>query len=340
LKVAFIIPVWLEKKDNDPKMSPFLMPQIEALIPHLEFFELIYLERGFTIKSIRRKIGQLKDLKYKNADFSDLVVFSMYGSLHGFLVTLVLGGKFKIVNTFGGSDILGSGNTGFVWMFRNWLTKCLSFYTASRVNHIIVKSSNLSLALQRKCNTPLTIIPNGVDLQFFEIIEDRDKLRENLEWSPEEFIILFNLRRGDSKHEYVKNYPLAKEVMSTLGSISESQFRLEIINNRTHQEMVMLLNAADCLLLTSLHEGSPNIVKEAMACNLPIVTVECGDVKERLGRLRNSYVSSKYNSKELAQLCLKVKDAQQRSNGRNEIISQGLEAHTIANTILDVLASV
>ena len=316
------------------------MPQIESLIPHLEFFEIIYLEKGFTIKSIRRKIRKLKDLKHKNSDFPDLVVFSMYGSLHGFLVKLVLGGKFKIVNTFGGSDILGSRNTSVFWMFRNWLTKYLSFYTARRVNHIIVKSSNLSGVLRRKVSTPVTIIPNGVDLQFFEVIKNKDELRKNLEWSTEEFVILFNLRRGNSKHEVVKNYPLAKEVVSMLSAITDARFRLEIITNKTHKEMVILLNAADCLLVTSLHEGSPNIVKEAMACNLPIVSVECGDIKERLGQVRNSYVSSKYDPKELAQLCLKLIEAQQRSNGRNEIISQGLETHSIANTILRVLASV
>ena len=155
-----------------------------------------------------------------------------------------------------------------------------------------------------------------------------------------EFVILFNLRRGNSKHEVVKNYPLAKEVVSMLSAITDARFRLEIITNKTHKEMVILLNAADCLLVTSLHEGSPNIVKEAMACNLPIVSVECGDIKERLGQVRNSYVSSKYDPKELAQLCLKLIEAQQRSNGRNEIISQGLETHSIANTILRVLASV
>src|SRR5207253_3876490 len=48
----------------------------------------------------------------------------------------------------------------------------------------------------------------------------------------------------------------------------------------TREQVRLMLNAADCLLVTSLHEGSPNIVKEAMACNLPVVSVPCGDVIE------------------------------------------------------------
>jgi glycosyltransferase involved in cell wall biosynthesis len=42
------------------------------------------------------------------------------------------------------------------------------------------------------------------------------------------------------------------------------------------------MNACDVLLFTSMYEGSPNVIKEALACNLPIVSVDVGDVRERL----------------------------------------------------------
>ena len=84
--------------------------------------------------------------------------------------------------------------------------------------------------------------------------------------------------------------------------IVPKRIRLELISGKTHSEINEMLNAANCLLLTSLHEGSPNIVKESMACNLPVVTVNCGDVAIRLSDVTPSFVSKDYNANELADL--------------------------------------
>lgn len=339
LKVAFIIPVWYEQEGGDPKMSPFLMPQINSLIPYLESYELIYLEMGFGYNNLKSKVRELRNFKKKSIEVQDLVVFSLYGSLHGFLVRFILGGRFKIVNTFGGSDIFGSTNTGFLWHYRNRLTKVLSLYTSKRVNHIIVKSPNLANALRQKVKTPITIVPNGINLEIFKPLENRVELRARYDWRPDDFIILFSLRRGDSKLEVVKNYPLAQEVISILNADEKSNVRLEIISNKTHQQMNELFNAADCLLLTSLHEGSPNIVKEAMGCNLPIVSVNCGDVQARLISVENSFVSAAYDANELAQLCRIVRESGKRSNGRNVITNQGLDSRSVAEYLLRLFSS-
>ena len=339
LKVAFIIPVWNEQEGGDLKMSPFLLSQIKSLTPHLESYELIYLEMGSGYRSLKAKAKQLRDFKKKSSDPKGWVVFSLYGSLHGFLVQLILGGKFKIVNTFGGSDILGSTNTGLIWGFRNRLTKMLSLYAATRANHVIVKSTNLADVLRPKIRVPISVLPNGINLEVFKLLENRDELRSRFGWQPKEFVILFSIRRGNSKLEAVKNYPLAEEVISILKADEKSSVRLEIISNKTHQQMNELFNAADCLLLTSLHEGSPNIVKEAMGCNLPIVSVNCGDIQERLISVENSFVSAAYDANELAQLCLSVREASRRSNGRDVITTQGLDSLSVAESLLRLFSS-
>ncbi|MDB4580265.1 glycosyltransferase family 4 protein [Akkermansiaceae bacterium] len=321
-------------------MSPFLMPQVNSIIPYLEDHEIIHLEMGFSFKSIRRKIKQLKGFKSRNKGANDLIVFSMYGSLHGFLVRVVLGEKFKIVNTFGGSDILGSTNSGLVWRMRNSLTRFLSFWTAKRVNHVIVKSPNLNLALGSKIGTSISIIPNGVDFGKFQDLNQKVFLREKFQWKSDLFVVLFSLRRGNSKLESVKNFILAEEVVKELREIAPKEVRLEIITNRSHTEMNELFNAADCLLLTSFHEGSPNIVKEAMACNLPVVSVNCGDVEERLSEVENCYVSMEYDAKELSSYCLKVLQSEKQNNGRLILKSQGLDSETDVQKILSIFKSI
>jgi glycosyltransferase involved in cell wall biosynthesis len=82
--------------------------------------------------------------------------------------------------------------------------------------------------------------------------------------------------------------------------------------------MPLYLNASDCLLVCSNSEGSPMIVKEALACNLPIVSVDVGDVKERIKNVSQSKIVSK-NYKEIAGVISNIFNSNKRSNGRKNL---------------------
>ncbi|NJO06276.1 MAG: glycosyltransferase family 4 protein [Chloroflexaceae bacterium] len=94
------------------------------------------------------------------------------------------------------------------------------------------------------------------------------------------------------------------------------------------------MNAADCLLFTSDYEGSPNIVKEAMACNLPIVSVDVGDVVERLKDVQPSRIVQR-DPHDLGQAVADILTMGKRSNGR-EIAERELSNEHIAKRIIDV----
>jgi glycosyltransferase involved in cell wall biosynthesis len=79
----------------------------------------------------------------------------------------------------------------------------------------------------------------------------------------------------------------ALEYLRVHGIVGE----LHLLTGVSHEQVPLWLNASDCLILTSEHEGSPNIVKEALACNRPIVSVDVGDVAERIGCIRGCYLS-------------------------------------------------
>ena len=87
-----------------------------------------------------------------------------------------------------------------------------------------------------------------------------------------------------------------------------------------HQKLVYYYNAADMLLMTSLSEGSPNVIKEAMACNCPIVSTKVGDVEEIVANTKNCYLSD-WDPENISKLILKIYDNRDRTNGRNNILN-------------------
>ena len=133
-----------------------------------------------------------------------------------------------------------------------------------------------------------------------------------------------------------KNYALAQAAVEI---VKKEQDNIELlpVYNKTPQEVVQYMNAADCLLLTSVQEGSPNVIKEAMACNCPIVTTDVGDVYERLMGLDGCYIlpETPMNAeKELAELLIKALTFGQRTAGREKIINDQLTTQQIAKRII------
>ena len=123
--------------------------------------------------------------------------------------------------------------------------------------------------------------------------------------------------------QVVKNRPLAENVITQLQT-SQADIRMEVISTCSREEVALRMNASDCLLVTSLHEGSPDLVKEAMACNLPVVSVPCGDVPERLRDVKPGGVCS-YDAPSLAKMIETVLQTGLRSNGREQLFLQGLD---------------
>ncbi|MGA3187351.1 MAG: glycosyltransferase [Bryobacteraceae bacterium] len=133
----------------------------------------------------------------------------------------------------------------------------------------------------------VTILPTGVDPAVFHP-EPRALVRRRLGWTDTERVVLFNAGH-DAKG---KRVDLAKAAVERArGEIAA--VRLEILDGSVGPALVPdLMNASDCLLLTSVSEGSPTVVQEALACDLPVVSVEVGDVMERFEGVSNAVVSA------------------------------------------------
>jgi glycosyltransferase involved in cell wall biosynthesis len=131
----------------------------------------------------------------------------------------------------------------------------------------------------------IRLIPCGIDMDRFKPLDQRE-CRERLGWSTDAFHILFASSAGDP----VKRPQLAQAAAERLARERNGvQFR--VLSGVPNCEVPLWLNASDVLLLTSRHEGSPTIVKEALACGLPVVSVPVGDVPERIGNITGCYLA-------------------------------------------------
>jgi glycosyltransferase involved in cell wall biosynthesis len=84
-----------------------------------------------------------------------------------------------------------------------------------------------------------------------------------------------------------------------------------------HERVPWYMNAANAMLLTSTREGSPNTVKEALACNLPVVTTDVGDTAQRVEGVTHSTASN--DDEVLVDALVAVLRSGERSNGREAV---------------------
>ena len=154
------------------------------------------------------------------------------------------------------------------------------------------------------------IIPNGVNLDRFKPL-DRSACRRRLGWDNDHFHVLFPPNVGGDPR---KRPDLAQAAVKAADR-SGIQTKLHQLQRIPHAEVPIWLNASDVVLLTSLHEGSPNIIKEALACDLPVVSVDVGDVQERIQGVEGCYLGLSKPYDLATKLCL-VHAGPRRVKGR------------------------
>ncbi len=121
---------------------------------------------------------------------------------------------------------------------------------------------------------PGEVIPCGVDLDMFKPVP-REEARTLLSLPPDKTLILFPF---DPKRPE-KRFDVAQSTVRRLDSAGHP-FELLVVSSVSHDRMRLYYSAADALLLCSDSEGSPTSVKEALACNLPVVSTDVGDVRQ------------------------------------------------------------
>lgn len=172
-----------------------------------------------------------------------------------------------------------------------------------------------------------TVIPSGLDLELFCPM-DQKECRQRLALSSEKKLVLF----AADPRKVIKRFDLAKKAVEIV--MKSLPVELIIASNEPHALMPVYMNACDALLLTSQHEGSPNVVKEALACNLPVVSLDVGDVRKRIGNAQNCRVCENDDPYEIANALIQVLTQEKGSNLRNLVLE--LDSYIIAKKEMEI----
>jgi glycosyltransferase involved in cell wall biosynthesis len=228
--------------------------------------------------------------------------------------TASVAGFFPLVVSLMGSDAYVSG-------FLRLITR---FFYKLRWKTTIVKTPGMKEILKMK---HAMVIPNGVDIERFKPYS-QESARKYLGYPMDKKLIVF-ISVPNRKE---KNLNLASQAVKEL---NDDNVELMHVHDVSNSEVPYYLNAADALLLTSKWEGSVNVVKEAMACNCPIVSTDVGDVRWIIGGTTGCYISSS-DEGEIAACLRKALSFGRRTDGRERIIELGIDSRSVAVKLIDI----
>jgi len=263
-------------------------------------------------------IGYFKNinkLRKKIMQYKPDIIHAHYG-LAGLFANFQT--KIPVVTTYHGSDINVKKNL--------------------RLSKICIRKSKWNIFVSEKLVTlsnskkKYSVIPCGVDFELFKVL-DKNECRNKLGliFNEKKKYVLFSKMFYDP----VKNYPLAKESIEIL----ENAELIEFIGY-TREEACLLMNACDAVILTSFMEGSPQFIKEAMACNCPIVSVDVGDVKNVIKDANCCFITN-YDKNDISACLKNIFINCNRTNGREMVkdFNNNLIAEKIINIYNTVLGN-
>lgn len=327
-----ILEVSRYKKEYTDNILPFVKEQGESL--RVAGCEVDYfLVRGNYLLAVR-------DLKKKIREFQPDIVHAHYGLS---AITAELQSLAPVVTTF------HNGET------HRWYVNLMSSLMSLRAKHVIYVAQHIHDLVFFKAKN-YSIFPCGVSLDDCFLM-DKAEARRQLGWSDDKKYIMF----GGAFSNTRKNYALLKEAVDKLNLkleilnlkesfLQDKKSHIEIVEMRglSRKECVLRMNACDVFALPTKNEGSPQALKEAMACNCPIVATDVADIKHLLGGLPGHYVlpnkkgdaawwkGDEHSAEELAELLKKALAFEGRTEGRKRIVELGYTNELVAKQLLDI----
>jgi len=314
MKILVITSEW--PSHNYPNDVPFLVEHIQSLEKLVSDIKVVEVKVGSIWKYFQsiKKINRI----IKNNKFNIIHTHWGWNGLIGCWFGL------PHMITFHGSDL----NPPVKWSIRNIIIYLISQLSSiCSIKNIFVSNNLKNKAIIKSKKNE--IIPIGLNLEKFKPM-NKNEARLLLNIPLDKKVILF----GGNQSQPVKRVHLAEKAIDVLGD----SFTLLTINYENHQKIPLYMNSADALLMTSKSEGSPMMVKEALACNLPVVSTNVGDVKSMIDGLENCYIIDDESPNYIAKIVEKCIKSGTVPNGRQRM--RLFSNDTVANQVYDIYKSV
>lgn len=253
-----------------------------------------------------------------------------YASYYGRVLTTIRNGEFDFVHAnYGLTAPMALAQPVRPVVLSLWGSDVFGTYSyvskvcAKGADEVIVMSQEMADAIGGNPD----IIPHGVNLEWFQP-RPQQEAQAKVGWDSDSHHVLFPW----GKDRPVKDYPRAERVVDAARDQISDRVELHSISGVLHEEMPTYMNAADVLIMTSKWEGSPNSVREALACNLPVVAADVGDVSEHVCDLELSQVC--HSDRELVDALVRVLQSEHQPDGRSAVQDHSLGQ--MREDILDV----
>jgi teichuronic acid biosynthesis glycosyltransferase TuaC len=229
------------------------------------------------------------------------------------------------VLTVHGSDLHGYGGPTVRDRMLSEVLRGVTRWASRQATEVIAVSGNLRRLVPRR---NVHVIPMGVDLNYFSP-GSRSEARQLVGWAQDEDIVLFV---GDPQNP-IKRVGLAHAAVEHLRA-ARPRARLVVCTNQPREVVRQHYRAADALVITSRHEGGPLVAWEALACNLPIVSLDVGGVRERVSGRPPCEICPTDDPLDIASALLRCVTAAGPFSGRPAVAGIGRPA--VASRVLEV----
>ncbi len=290
---------------------PFITEQADA-IEQVGEVEIDY----FTVRgNALWSYFKVRDLKRKIKTFQPDLIHAHYG-LSGFAA--ILQRQVPVVITFHNGETLSAK--------ANFMSSVASLFA----KHVIYVAQHIYDLCYLKPKTNYTILPCGVNLEQCVVV-DQQQARQELGFAADKKYVLF----GGAFANLRKNYPLLQQAITLLHRNDIEVLEMKGLDRAT---ITKLMCACDLFALPSKSEGSPQALKEAMACNCPIIATDIADIKYLLGDIEGHYICE-FDPKDLADKLKLAIAFGKRTEGRKRIIELGLDNKQVAQKLIDIYKS-
>jgi glycosyltransferase involved in cell wall biosynthesis len=314
MRVLMVTCEWPD--ENSPHHVPFIVRQVEFLRRAGIDIDV------FSFRGARNPINYLRAWRRARRTLRN----GTYDLIHaqwGQSAPTVLPTRLPLVVTFRGGEGEGIVGDDGTYTFSGEVLRLVSAYVARRADELVVVSAHMREYLPSRCTH---VIPSGLDFSRWPLIP-KEEARRELGLPQDKRLVLFAGNPAEAR----KRYTLAAQVVSKLPPDVAAE--LVVAWRVPHRQVPLFMNACDALLFVSMYEGSPNVVKEALACNLPVVSVVVGDVAERLAGIDGCAVCDS-DPDRLAGALAEVLRRGGRTDGRTAV--RELDEQLLAQRMIDV----